>query len=277
MEARVRALDRFWRAARRASVDSARAFRKAALRISLMGFAMLAAEMVYELPASGGFHLAMSRAADGQYPDEAIIGTLLGTLVVPLPYALVGVAARAGLARWYFAAQGARRPAPAPFLPLFLVDLLVSVALTLAGILGAIPGLIGVLIASFADAPRAIILGFCAAIWGATAAVAYVLPGTVFATRMMVLAGVPARQAIRDSWAFARGRRLRLLVLVLLAYAFEAVGLVGVFVYAFGLLVTLPVARAFRDTLLTQIYLDVADDDEVSRRVASGIRVFLRR
>jgi hypothetical protein len=272
-----RGLSNFWRVTRHASVDAARAFRAAPARIAGVAAALLLAEMVYELFAWGGFHVALSRALDGQYADEAVLGVLAGTLVIPLPYALVGVATRAGLAHVYFGAQGSTKVSRPPFVPLSLVDLIVSIGLTASALVGALPGFAVALIASFAESTRVLALGFIAGVLGAACAVAYVLPGLVFATRIMVLSHRPAAVALREGWDFAKGRRMRLLVLLLLAYAFEAVGLLGAFVFVVGLVVTMPIARGLRDTLITQIYLDIAEDDEQARRRASGVRVFLRR
>jgi hypothetical protein len=273
----ISGMESAWHAARRASIDSARAFRAAPLRLAAMAATLLLAEMVYEAYSTLTLNITLERTALGQYEEGRTLGIILGSMLFPLPLALIGVAARAALAGAYLGAQAGlvrRRPA---FFALFALDLRVSLAVPASAFAGAAPGLSVTLAAAMTGSPRFVSLGELAAVFGSLAALGYVLPGVAFATRMVVLSDRPPAAALGENWAWAKGRRLRLLVLLVVSYAFELVGLAGLLLFAIGAAVTMPLARAFRDTLITQVYLDVTDSDEQSRRQQSGVRAFLRR
>jgi hypothetical protein len=244
-------------AGRRVFVAAVRAVRAAPLRLAVIAAVLLLAESLYEGFSAAELQAVTARAKVGYYDEGEILWALLGSAVSPLPLALVGVAARAALARRYFALQSATSAQPGGFLPLFLVELSVTVLVVASGVVGATPGLAVVLAASLEDAPQVLLLGFLAAFVGALAMMAYVIPGVAFATRMVVLAGQPPRAALRESWAWARGRRGRLVPLLVASYSAELLGLAGVLFFGIGLVATMPLARAFRDTLLTRIYLEL--------------------
>jgi hypothetical protein len=232
------------------------------------------AESLYEGVSAAELQAVIARANVGYYDEGEILWALLGSAVSPLPLALFGVAARAALARRYFALQSGASARPVRLVPLFLVELGVTVLVVASGVLGAAPGLAVVLAASLEDAPQVLLLGVLGAFLGALAAMAYVIPGIAFATRMVVLSGQSPHAALRASWAWARGRRSRLVPLLVASYSAELLGLGGVLFFGVGLVATMPLARAFRDTLLTRIYLELggATSSQTRREHASVFR-----
>jgi hypothetical protein len=261
-------------AGRRIFVAAARAVRAASFGLAGIAVTLLLAESLYEGFSAAALQAVIARANVGYYDEGEILWALLGCAVSPLPLALLGVGARAGLARRYFALQAGANARPVGLLPLFLVELGVTILVVASGVLGATPGLAVVLAASLEDAPQVLLLGFLGAFLGALATMAYVIPGIAFATRMVVLSGEPPRTALRASWAWARGRRSRLLPLLVASYSAEVLGLGGVLFFGVGLIATMPLARAFRDTLLTRIYLELggATSSQARREHASVFR-----
>jgi hypothetical protein len=261
-------------AGRRTFVAAARAVRAAPLRLAGVAAALLLAESLYEGFSAADLQAVIARANIGYYDEGEILWALLGSVVSPLPLSLGGGEARAALARRYFALQAGADARPVGLLPLFLLELGVTVLVVASGVLGATPGLAVVLAASLHDAPQVLLLGFLGAFVGALATMAYVIPGIAFATRMVVLSGQPPHAALRASWAWARGRRSRLVPLLVASYSTELLGLGGVLLFGVGLVATMPLARAFRDTLLTRIYLELggATSSQARREHASVFR-----
>jgi hypothetical protein len=264
------------RAVRRVSIDALRAFRVSLAPLYAMATALLVSEAFYVAYSSLTMQAALDRTAHGIYGQGRAVGVILGSFIFPLPLALIGVATRAALARRYYGAQAARRPDPPKFLPLFFLELRVSLVIPVACVVGAMPGLVVMLVAATQDMLEIFPLGAVVAAVGAAAALAYVLPGVVFATRMVVLSGCSPQTALRENWAWAKGRRARIFALVCLGYASEVVSLAGLAVLVVAALLAMPFVRAFRDTLITQVYLDFAESDELLRRKASGVRAFVR-
>jgi hypothetical protein len=219
-----------------------------------MALCILLAERLYDLyPTILGQHLLSEVATEGMRPKDAL-GVFLVSPLVALPLCLVGILVRAALLPRYVRTQLSRTHEAKPPCPSFVcmlsIELGVSFVTLLAIALGGLPGaLLAVALAGTTGFLPALVLVFV----GVGVALGYVLPGVVFATRGCVFSGQSPREALRTSWSRARGRRTKILVIVGVAFVAELAGLMGYAALLVGALVTVPLARAFREALLTRV------------------------
>jgi hypothetical protein len=89
----------------------------------------------------------------------------------------------------------------------------------------------------------------------AVPAVAYVALGVYLGELAVALEGAAPAEALRRSWALARGNRLPLFAFALLCALIQFASLFGVILFCVGLLITMPLARSLTGFAKTEGYL----------------------
>ena len=134
---------------------------------------------------------------------------------------------------------------------------LLAATLTLgATIVGALPG-VALAAISGGEGTLGLVAGLLAVAGGAFAWI-YVFLGIWLGDRVVTFERVGARQALRRSWALARGHRPRLFLFFAGLLALGLAGALGMLLFCVGALVTVPLARGMAGAALTDAYLRVA-------------------
>lgn len=201
--------------------------------------------------------LSGTRAATGR---EAI-GGVLGTWIAAIPAGLLLLVVQALLLPAYVRRQvkvlgGASAAAVArkdAFRTVFFVRLVAAIASGAGGFLGALPGLVLLVIAGVSDLSPIAIAGLVLGAVGGALGYLWIRLGLMFADRHAILSTDSARAVLAKTWRAAKGTRLRYFAWLMIASALELAGALGWLVFYIGI-VTHSYARATADAWLTDLY-----------------------
>lgn len=159
------------------------------------------------------------------------------------------------------------------FLGAFLIYVLAGLISIASMVVGALPGLVLVLVSAHYDRLELVKPGLALAGVGAMVVFLYAWLAVRFGEHALALEGYGPYRALARSWNLARGRRMEILRVQLFASVVELAGvLAGILCFGIGIILAVPAARVVGDHALVAQYrkLKALADERAAMMAADG-------